>query len=130
MGLWLLAVILASAFLVLAVILHHLGRPAILSIVAVAVGFLAFLPALMRQVWVFRFHERGVVHSGLFGTRELPFDDLDRVRVKVATGASMFKVVFEPISGRGRQKVVLLTRPGDEALGSISAYVPGKMSFV
>ena len=128
-GLWLLALILASSLSVLGLVLSRLGQPPVVAIGAVGVGFLGFLPALMRQVRIFRFHERGVVGSGLFGTRELPFEDLDQVRVRAATGASMLKIGFEPIADRGRKRVVLLTGLGDDALESIRSYVPEKLTF-
>ncbi len=126
-GLWLLAVILAFAFAVLAVMVTIMGAPPVVGVMTGALGFLSFLPALTRQRTAFRFHERGVVRSGLFRVRELPFEDLAEIRVRELSGQSLLRFGFRPISGRGRKPVTLDLKPTDEALETLRAYVPDGM---
>jgi hypothetical protein len=124
-GLWILTVILASSLVGFGWIGIRLGKRPALGAVVVGLGLLSFLPALIRQRAAFRFHERGVVRSGLFGVRELPFEDLAEVGVRALSGQTRFRVAFRPIPGRGRKPVALDLQTTDEAMETLRAYVPG-----
>jgi hypothetical protein len=96
----------------------------VIVLVSSAIVSLSFVPALMRQRDCFRFQERGVMRAGLFGVRELPFEDLAEVGFRPESSGQLLRVIFRPVPGRGRQKVTVSLKPTDEALETIRAYVP------
>ena len=107
MALWGLAVLLTGLFAGLAIFVTQVGTPILIAVLASAMACLSIVPALMRQRDLFRFQEHGVMRSGLFGVRELPFDDLAEVRFRPISNQQLLKVNFRPIPGRGRKKVTL-----------------------
>jgi len=125
LGLWLLCGLLAASGLAVSVVMIRLDGPSLLAVVPAAVGLLALLPALMRQVSVFRCHEGAVSRSGLFGVVVLPYEDIGRVVAKEIKDSATIRLTFKPIPGRGRKAVTLHTGQADEGLETIRLYVPG-----
>ncbi len=129
LGLWLICGMLAALGVGITVVMVRQWGASPLAVIPAAVGVLTLLPALVRQVSVFRCHEGGVSRSGLFGVVELPYEDLGQVVAKAQKDSGLLKVTFRPIPGRGRRAVKLLTRPTDEALETLRRYVPAPIEF-
>ena len=87
---------------------------------------LVFLSALSQQRSYFRFHEGGVTRSGLLGVRVIPFEDLAELRTTLMSHDSQLRLIFKPIKGRGRKKIIQVLRPTDAALETIRAYIPAE----
>lgn len=123
---WGLALFVSGISVLMAAVMIQSGYSIGFGLMALVAVVLSFLVALNGQQTCFRFHERGLSRSGLFGVRSIPFDDLAEVQSTLMSYETLLRMVFKPIKGRGLKKISVDLPATDPARETIHAYIPAE----
>jgi hypothetical protein len=120
---WLLALFFCAMILIPVAVLISSGYSILFGLGAFLLIVVIFLLPISTQLYRLRFHERGLARSGLWGIRQLPFEDLAEVKSTLMSYETQLKLVFKPVKGRGLKQIALVLPATDPALETVRTYI-------